>query len=495
MKHFGDDCLNELKFYFDGTVGKPFEGTVDVDMLLSKNRDSDTLAKLPFYYSDSFFSHSACSYDHALAKMSLGVTMSAFTYKKEGDKHIRALLNAIGCDGRSIKTEKYDTNKPMDDSCAFALGTKRLPGGYYLIPVFIRSHRYGGEWVSNAHAIDPTCPDHAAGFKLAADKTYDSILRYIDTKALDKERVKLWICGFSRGGAISNLLGARLALESGISKDNIFVYTFAAPRCVLDNSAVFIDNVFNIVSEMDSVPRIPPALWGFTRYGTDLYLPCKARRGAEEYAARLQAMKDEFGSIMQQLGISDTEYLALEDQEIALDLFIDYIDDLVDTREKYVSGGYQQILMDYLKKRIEGSKVDPHRFLMFLLDDNRALADDIFSLIGQWHELGTLDKVHRIGRLPAKMKPGDSSPASEMIKMCLGIFVRYAAKFTATKVTGKMQDYYYEQLVTLLVDLYHNREGSAVLMQHWPEAYLAWLNSGSEHEIFRTTSYRHNSVK
>lgn len=487
--------MNELKYYFDGTNGTPVDGPVSVDLLLSKYRDVDVLGKLPFYYSDSFFSHSACSYDHKLAKMSFGATMAAFTYKKQGDKYIRSLLNAVGCDDRSIKTEKYDTNLPTDDSCAYALASKHLPGNYHLIPVFIRSHRYGGEWVSNAHVIDESCPGYAAGFKTAADKLYDELIRYIDTKGFEKGRVKLWICGFSRGGAIANLLGARLTLESGISKDNIFVYTFATPNTVFDKSAVFIDNIFNIVSEMDSVPRMPLSLWGFTRYGTDLYLPCKARRGADEYAVLLEAMKKEFALIMQRLEISDVEYRALDDQEIALDLLIDYIDDLVDTEEKYAAGGYQQVIMDYLHSFISGDSADPQRFISFLLDGNQPLADDIFALIGHWHEVGPLDKVHRIGRLPAKMKPGDSSPASEMIKMCLGIFVRYAAKFTATKVTGGMQDYYYDQLVDLLVDMYHNRERSAILMQHWPEAYLAWLNSGSEHELFRTTSYTHNSVK
>lgn len=79
-------------------------------------------------------------------------------------------------------------------------------------------------------------------------------------------------------GAVSNLLGARLSFESGISKDNIFVYTIASPLTVYDRRAGFTDNIFNIVSEMDVVPRLPLRYWGLRRYGTDLWLP--AGRGA-----------------------------------------------------------------------------------------------------------------------------------------------------------------------------------------------------------------------
>ena len=79
--------------------------------------------------------------------------------------------------------------------------------------------------------------------------------------------------------------------------------------------------------------------------------------------------------------------------------------------------------------------------------------------------------------------------------MGMNILVRYAAKLTATKVTKGDQDYYYEQLVNMLVDAYHNGCDSAVLMQHWPEVYLAWLRSGDEKTLFRTNSYPKISVK
>lgn len=88
--------MTDLRFYFDGTNGTPFEGTVPVSLLISNIHDSDVISTLPFEYSDSFFAGSACSYNHSLALMSLGMTMSAFTTKNEGDKYVGNLLHSIG---------------------------------------------------------------------------------------------------------------------------------------------------------------------------------------------------------------------------------------------------------------------------------------------------------------------------------------------------------------------------------------------------------------
>ena len=45
------------------------------------------------------------------------------------------------------------------------------------------------------------------------------------------------------------------------------------------------------------------------------------------------------------------------------------------------------------------------------------------------------------------------------------------------------------------MDAYHNAESSALMQQHWPEVYLAWLKAAPESELFRTDSYSRISVK
>ena len=446
--------MTDLRFYFDGTNGTPVNGEVLLDVMISKEEKPKDIGQLKFRYSDSFFLHSACSYDHELAIMSLGLTMSAFTYKADGDKHARKALNSIGCDDRTIESFRFDDQQSCADSCGYIIAAKKLPDDTFLIPVVIRSHCYGGEWVSNAHAVEEAYPDHAVGFKAAADGVYDAVTNYLDRRGFDLGRVKLWLCGYSRGGAVTNLLGARFTFESGIGKDNIFAYSFATPVTVFDRACLFTDNIFNIMSEMQA----------------------------------------QFAGIMGELGV-EAAYVPLDDQERALDLLFDYIDDLLDTPEKYRDDGYQQLAMDYMRSKMHGDTFELRKFLNFLLDGNEEMADELCSLIDNWHDLGGIEKMQRLGIMLSKRKSGDKSPATEIIFMVIGILFRYAAKYTATKVTGGSQDYFYEQLVILIIDAYQHGGDSFILQQHWPEAYLAWLRAAPPEDLFRVGSYARQSIK
>ena len=123
------------------------------------------------------------------------------------------------------------------------------------------------------------------------------------------------------------------------------------------------------------------------------------------------------------------------------------------------------------------------------------MASDLCSLIDNWHELGGIEKMQRLGVMISKRKSGDKSPATEIIFTLIGILFRYAAKYTATKVTGGAQDYFYEQLVILIVDTYQRGGDSLILQQHWPEVYLAWLLSAPETELFRRGTYTRTCIK
>lgn len=486
--------MANIRFFFDGTNGRPVSGEVPVSVLVSKEAADKPVGTLMFKYSDSFFLRSACSYNHQLAIMSLGLTMSAFTLEGLGDTPTRRALHEIGCDDRTVESFRFDDTASCDDICGYIFGIKRLPDGTYLVPVVIRSHRYGGEWVSNAHAVDDELPDFAAGFKKAADGVYDALLGYILRHGLDLSQVRIWLCGYSRGGAVANLLGARLTLDSGIGKDNVFVYSFATPLTVYDRAAVFTDNIFNIISELDVVPRMPLKYWGLTRYGTDMILPCKARRGGAEYTRLLGQMQTQFAEIMKQLEV-EADYVPLDDQELALDLLFDYIDDLLDTPEKYIEDGYQELAMDFMRSKLGGHMFELRKFLRFLLDGNEQMADELGSIIDNWHELTGFEKMQKLGSLAAMRRPGDKTPATEILFMVIGILFRYAAKFAATKVTGGTQDYFYDQLVILIIDAYQRGGSSLILQQHWPEVYLAWLKAAPETELFRFGTYEKTSIK
>ena len=79
--------MTDLRFYFDGTNGTPVNGEVLLDVMISKEEKPKDIGQLKFRYSDSFFLHSACSYDHELAIMSGNVLLPLlyYSFKTQGE--------------------------------------------------------------------------------------------------------------------------------------------------------------------------------------------------------------------------------------------------------------------------------------------------------------------------------------------------------------------------------------------------------------------------
>ena len=61
-------------------------------------------------------------------------------------------------------------------------------------------------------------------------EVYQDLQSYIDTYAKNKT-LKLWINGYSRGGALSNVLSSLILKGDKVNvlQDDMFVYTFEAP--------------------------------------------------------------------------------------------------------------------------------------------------------------------------------------------------------------------------------------------------------------------------
>ena len=80
--------------------------------------------------------------------------------------------------------------------------------------------------------------------------------------------MKIWITGFSRGGAVANVTAAKCT-DSGRFQD-VYAYTFAAPRTTRQPGNY--RNIFNIIRKNDPVPKVPLADWTYQRYGVDLMI-------------------------------------------------------------------------------------------------------------------------------------------------------------------------------------------------------------------------------
>lgn len=246
-----------------------------------------------YYYSDSYFVDSAYNYNPHLATMSMcaacassGNTMSTPVYSGLS-KDIEDLLKANGFDTFFINDD-FNT-EPRKDSIGFMFAKKTIKvnnENYTLIAVNFRNANYGKEWYSN---VDVGPDKTHAGFSAAAEKAKTALGDYIRNNDVGED-IKIWITGYSRGAAVSNLLAKALDDSGFIGKvsveaSDIYAYTFATPTVTAENTykRPLYKNIFNTVSKYDVVPQVVPEQWNWHRFGEDIYLPTKLD---SDYAAK-----------------------------------------------------------------------------------------------------------------------------------------------------------------------------------------------------------------
>ncbi len=159
-----------------------------------------------------------------------------------------------------------------------------------VVAVIIRGGRYGAEWASNFNVVNGTNynTDHY-GFSTAAKDVEEKVTAYVN--GLKKKQggirgdLKIWISGYSRGSAVANKV-AHDFNSSGVAgitikPGDMYAYTFATPNVANTYGTGDVSSrkyskdadIFNIVSPLDPVPRVPLESWGYGRYGQTLYLP------------------------------------------------------------------------------------------------------------------------------------------------------------------------------------------------------------------------------
>lgn len=251
-------------------------------------------------FDDAWFTHDSRTYQHGLATACAVLTAvcnseSQYYSNVEGAlPYAEQTLTALGFD--DIRTESYALRSNILDELGALLAGSSGGAAYTfasktlnetgtsttetLIFVGIRGS-YGTEWLSNFNLVDTTSggADHF-GFGVAEDEVQRALTAYAHDIGADPAHTNILITGHSRGGAIANLLAARLDKASGTENalapaSGIYAYTFAAPgatRTPQRQSATY-SNIYNIVNDADIVPQLPLATWGYGRYGTTVTLP------------------------------------------------------------------------------------------------------------------------------------------------------------------------------------------------------------------------------
>lgn len=251
------------------------------------------------YFSQSYFEHSSYEYDTHLATTSLCLAMSTYPdytsayddeWYQNQSKFIKNTLETIGFNTFTTNQDYVETARM--DSIGLAIAKKEF-NNYTVIAVAPRSGGYYREWANNMHLGDGTKSDYMhEGWYNAANKLIDFVINYVKDNQVTG-RVKLWMTGFSRGGATANLaaglIDARLdkgenllGNQASLTREDVYAYTFEAPQGANVNSktiklpkdAIY-GNIFNIIHPNDVVPKVAMAEYGFTRFGIDKFITTK----------------------------------------------------------------------------------------------------------------------------------------------------------------------------------------------------------------------------
>ena len=233
----------------------------------------DHVMNVPF--NPTWFNQDARIYNHDLAKLSLGLATAAFRPSaslsefRSADYNLGRFLAQAGFE--DARSDDYNKDPSMYTVSTMMAHRKIGTGDdtYELIAVGICGQGYLDEWESN---FSIGSGKHPEGFDSASQLVYDRVFGYISATHLSG-KLKIWVSGFSRAAAISNITAARLSDSDLFSQETVFAYTFATPMTVREEEPKLYENIFNICGKMDPVTNVPFSDWGYSRYGMTLYTP------------------------------------------------------------------------------------------------------------------------------------------------------------------------------------------------------------------------------
>lgn len=279
-------------------------------------RNSNRDAQTQFHYSDDYFKESSGAYQDkdlpynpSLATMSLNLELAAWASPTQNDYRFKSdnakkLLGKLGFN--HFEANDGFKFKPTKDSIGAVVAEKKLTvdkEDYTLIALAIRGGGYEAEWSSN---VTLGKFGQHQGFEKASQDVLSFLDSYIKTQQI-KGKIKLWLTGYSRGGATANLIagelnnGRKLPQVTLVSSD-LYAFCFEPPAGTLEKLGAKDTkhhNVVSIVNLNDVVTKVAPNAekFEFTRYGKDIILPTKETVGETQYSLLRDRMLRELDKI------------------------------------------------------------------------------------------------------------------------------------------------------------------------------------------------------
>ncbi|OAL08078.1 von Willebrand factor type A domain protein [Lactococcus garvieae] len=383
--------VQDMDFVFKSKeAGKEFQsGTFNYGSAPAGKEGRDSQAV--YHYSDSYFEQSAYAYrqeknrpyDPRLATMSLNLELAAWSSIQEKNyllkiRNAKNLLEEIGFE--KFKANQHFQERPSTDSIGAVIAQKKLTvkeEDYTLIALAIRGGGYEAEWASN---LTLGRSGEHQGFREASEKALTFLDQYLKEHKVTG-KVKLWINGYSRAAAVTNLTAGALnkgrKLASGeLKAEDMYAFCFEAPAGTLKGTGIREgrhDNIVNVINVNDVVTKVGPEVYPFefTRYGQDSSLPDKTLLPQEVYETAKSRMEAELKKLDSNLIYKLEEFQA---KKISiLDIFNGLIVD--DPKGKRMNESLDDIIRFFAVERIKNRNkyVNAHQ------EDIRILAELYFT--------------------------------------------------------------------------------------------------------------------
>ena len=302
-----DGTVNEGKKEDTDNIASPlqksgeFKFETSLHKIVNTSGGDKKTAKYIYDYDENWFFTPSTTYQHGLTKMSIRGAVAGYGVMDDPhsiDTNIKYLM--AGTDKNSLEFTNYESSypDPKTNTIGYAISSKNIKNSAgetcSLLMVTVRGGGYMDEWGGN---FDLGTKDEHQGFNEAALQVRDGIKKYVE-KYKDKlpYELKVWISGYSRGAATTNLVAKMLddgAIE-GLTRDNIYAFCFECPQnTTKTQSYVESDkykNIVSIVNSVDLVPKVAMSGFGFKRYGTVYQLP-NIRALADYGIARAKMVK------------------------------------------------------------------------------------------------------------------------------------------------------------------------------------------------------------
>ena len=314
------------------------------------------------YREDCFMRSSFLGCDH-LPILSLQLATASISWTEadapsadcsQDSKNLKNFLEDMGFEDFAVN--KYYTIQKKENSMGVGVAHRTIKSHgktYTLLAIEPRSAGYMQEWAGNFIVGDGDLHD---GFMSGRDECLRFVKQYLDTYDI-KGDLKIWTSGYSRGAGVSNLIAAFFADggieyfggDYSITPEDVYCYTYGTPLTVKSSypkseelsvegarggeyandtpgdqysytgtetsvpDAEVFGGIRNFNLTYDSVAKVPLSIWGYTRFGTDIYMDTDLGISTEAMLAELKGISPgSYDELLNGYSASDFKFYTLD---------------------------------------------------------------------------------------------------------------------------------------------------------------------------------------